>query len=312
MTSAMGEIEGVPPPTRPALAPALAPRGAPLAATGARWLAATAAVAAALVALGSACLEALHPRRPLSPFAPALAVLGVLVALLFWLTLRAEELRLGRELRIARTGTSALRAAALRRRQQGSVLSRLLSTRLGAAAILLAQGDRSDALDALGRRAPLMEGGRLDRLRAIVTADLERESGTSIGLEQCIEILRAMAPMGNREADLYRTHVLVKAILERGDPERGLAVLPELEASRDDEARVYAAWLRVWFDLDGGDGRPPYERHEGSDVHDASWRSLSEGELRRAALLGRAHGADRLVEKLEARLASIAPPVEGE
>jgi hypothetical protein len=309
MTAAMGEIAQAPLPVQ---AHAPTPRGAPLVATGARWLAATAVLAAAIVGGVSACLAAVHARRPLSSFAPALAVLGALVAALLWVTLRAEELRLARELRIARTGTSALRAAAARRRQQGSLLSRLLSTRLGIAAVLLAQGDRSDALDALGRRAPLMEGGRLDRLRAVVNADLERESGTSIGLEQCIEILRAMTPMNNREADLYRTHVLVKAILERGDPERGLAFLPELETSRDDEARVYVAWLRVWFDLDGGEGRPANERHEVDEQRGAPWRPLSEGELRRAALLGRAHGADKLVEKLETRLASIAPPLQGE
>src|ERR1035438_8728063 len=146
-----------------------AERGVPLVATTARWLAVTAILAFVLVVVAEGYLTASHSPRPLSSLSPAIAAVCAAMGAILWLTLLSEELRLGRELRIARTGTAALRVGVTRRRQQGSVLTRLLSTRLGTAAVLLAQGERADALDALGRRAPLMEGGRLDRLRAMVT-----------------------------------------------------------------------------------------------------------------------------------------------
>ena len=62
-----------------------------------------------------------------------------------------------------------------------------------------------------------------------------------------------MALIGNREADLYRMHVLVKAILEQGDADTAIDLVEKLAASTDDDERVYAAWLRVWFDLDEQD-----------------------------------------------------------
>jgi hypothetical protein len=110
-----------------------------------------------------------------------------------------------------------------------------------------------------------------------------------------------MSRIGSREADLYRTHVLVKALLEQGDAEGAGEVARELDASRDDEERVYVVWLRTWFDLDVN-----------LPAADLPWPPLSQGELRMAALLARAHGADKLVEKLQARMAAIARSVEGE
>ena len=58
---------------------------------------------------------------------------------------------------------------------------------------------------------------------------------------------------------------------------------------------LYATWLRVWFDLDA---EAAGYRH--------AWPALPEGQLRMAALMARAHGADKLVEKLEERVSSIA------
>ncbi len=104
------------------------------------------------------------------------------------------------------------------------------------------------------------------------------------------------APTGNREADLYRTHVLVKALLEQGDAEGALEMYRTLEKSTDEDDLVYATWLRVWFELEAA-------AEEGED-----WPALSEGQLRMAALLARTHGAEKLVEMLEARIASVAPP----
>jgi hypothetical protein len=106
-----------------------------------------------------------------------------------------------------------------------------------------------------------------------------------------------MDPLGNREADLYRIHVLVKALLEQGDPDGALEVLGALEPSRDDEQQLYVAWLRVWFELDT---EAAGTRH--------AWPALAEGQLRMATLLARAHGAEKLVQKLEERVSSIAHP----
>ena len=107
--------------------------------------------------------------------------------------------------------------------------------------------------------------------------------------------MRELGPTGNREADLYRTHVMVKALLEQGDPEGGLELYRSLAGTKDDDERVYATWLRVWFDLEAG-------ADDGDD-----WPVLSEGELRMAMLLARTHGADKLVEMLETRLPAVAP-----
>jgi hypothetical protein len=278
-----------------------ADRGAPLVATWPRWALSAGGLTAAFVGAVWGYLVFTHSERPLASFAWLIGGVGALVALLVYAILRAEESRLARELRTARAGTAVLRGMATRRRQQQPFLARLFSTKLGLAAVLLADGDRGGALDVLATTPILMQGGRLDRLKAIVEADVERASGNSVGLERCVGRLRAMSPVGNREADLYRTHVLVKALLEQGDAEGAVEVLGELEASRDDEQRLYVAWLRVWFDLDA----------EAADYRHA-WPALGEGELRLAMLLARAHGAEKLVEKLEERVSSIArPPLRG-
>ena len=187
-----------------------------------------------------------------------------------------------------------------RRKRQTPVLSRLFSTRLGVAAVLVAEGDRSAALDAAAAGSWLMRGGRLDKLRRVVEADAERAGGTSVDLERCVRRLRDMAPIGNREADLYRVHVLVKAILEQGDADAASDLVEKLAASTDDDERVYAAWLRVWFDLD--------EQDAGYRTSSSPLGALGEGELRMATLLARSQGAEKLVEKLQARIGSVARP----
>src|SRR5579883_2187194 len=307
-------------------------RGAPLVATWGRWAAATAALAAALVVGLEVYVTLSRSERSVGSLSGALVGAGALLAAFAWVTLRAEELRLARELRTARTGTSALRTLVAGRRAGRSLWTRLLSTQLGQAAVLLADGDRSQALDVLAGGSPLMRGGRLERLRAVVEADLERAGGGATGQRACIERLRALPRVGNREADLYRTHVLVKASLELGDRPAGEALASDLRASRDDEERIYIVWLGAWFGFDGFEdgagagagagagpgagagagadapaaaGAPPPR-----DTHSRQWAAASEGELRVAALLARAHGADQLVALLDARIASIARPPE--
>lgn len=272
-------------------------RGAPLVATWARWAASAAALVAALVGAAQAYIVFTRSDRTLASFAWLLVGGGVLLALLVLSALRAEEARLARELRTARTGTAALRGIVLRRRAQLPGVMRLFATRLGEGAVLLADGDRDAAVDVLAGGSPLLRGGRLERLRALVEADVERASGTPEGFERCAEQLRAIEPVGNREAELYRTHVLVKSLLERGDGEGAMQALRAIESSADEEQLVYVAWLRVWFDLDA----------EAADYR-TTWPALPEGLLRMAALLARAHGAEKLVEKLEARVSSIARP----
>jgi len=273
-------------------------RGFPIVATPSRWLFSTAALVAAFVAAVEGYLGFTHVGRTLASFAWLIALVAVAVTALVHATLGAEESRLTRELRTARTGTGVLRGLVARRRQQVPLLARLFSTKLGLAAVLLADGDREGALEILRNGSPvMMRGGRLDCLRAVVDADLERAGGTSAGLERCVERLRAMDPLGNREADLYRTHVLVKGLLQQGDPDEAIEILAALEPSRDDEQQLYVAWLRVWFDLDA---EAAGYRH--------AWPALAEGQLRMATLLARAHGAEKLVEKLEERVSSIAQP----
>src|ERR1700722_17086392 len=158
-------------------------RGLPVVATTARWLLSAAALVAAVVAAVEAYLAFSHVDRTLGSFAWLIALVAVTVTALVRAILRAEESRLARELRTARTGTAVLRGLVARRRQQMPLLTRLFSTKLGLAAVLLAEGDREGALDVLGSSSPvMMRGGRLDGLRAIVDADLERATGTAGGL----------------------------------------------------------------------------------------------------------------------------------
>jgi hypothetical protein len=268
----------------------------PLVATTPRWAASSAALTLMLGAAIEGFVLFTHSARPLSSFAGWIAGATVVGSLLLFVLLRAEESRLSRELRTARAGTPVLRGLVAGRRQQLPFFARLCSTKLGMAAVLLADGDRDGAKDALATASGFMRAGRLEKLRAILDADLERATGTPVGLERCVQRLRAMAPIGHREADLYRLHVLVKAVLAQGDGETGFELASEIEAGagaeKDDDARVYVTWLRVWFDLDG--------------EPDAPWPPLGEGDIRMATLVARAHGAERLVDKLEERLSAIA------
>jgi hypothetical protein len=267
-----------------------------LVATFPRWALTTVALASGFVVAVQAYLTFTHSERTLASMAGLVGGFVVVEAGLVLAGLRTEEARLARELRTARTGTAALRGLTIKRRQQAPFLTRLFATRLGYAAVLLAEGDRQGAMAAMAGGSPLMRGGRLERLRDVIDADDERATGTSVGLERCVGRLRAMHPTGNREADLYRTLVLTKALLAQGDADGGLELYRTLVPTGDDEQQIYATWLRVWFDLEAG--------AEEGEV----WPPLTEGQLRVATLLARAHGAEKLVERLEARIASVAPP----
>lgn len=262
-------------------------RGLPLVATRARWALFAALACGAMCTLGYGYISFSHSERTFESLTPWLASGAAAVALITFAMLRAEESRLARELRTARTGTTLIRDMVVRRRQRLPIFLRLGTTTLGTAAVLLADGDRSAALDALAANSPLMGTGRLRRLREVIEADADRASSSMAGLARCIDTLRTGARIGNAEADRYRTHVLVKAVLQQADADVGTQILEELAHAKDEEERVYAVWLRVWFDL----GRA---------------ESLTEGELRIAALLARTHGADDLVKKLDERIAQIA------
>jgi hypothetical protein len=275
----------------------------PIVATHLRWIASSAAAAVALAVAVEAVVLFTHSARPLASFVEPIGIAALIASVLLFVLLRAEESRLTRELRMARTGTPVLRGLVAGRRQHLPFFARICSTKLGMAAVLLADGDRDAALDALATASGLMRWGRLEKLRAILDADLERSAGTSAGLERCVQQLRGMSSIGHREADLYRIHVLVKAVLAQGDGDVGLELAKELagadrgKQADDDDARLYVTWLRVWFDLD--------QDAEGADA-DMPWPPLSDGDIRMATLVARSHGAERLVSKLEERLSAIA------
>jgi hypothetical protein len=275
-------------------------RGLALVATWRRWGVGSAALIVAVVAGTEGAMGFVGAHRPLGSLATPMALAAAVGSLLFLGTLRAEESRLARELRLARIGTPALRESTLARRDRAPFFARLLSTQLGFAAVLLAEGDPAGAASALAGASALTRGGRVDALRAIVDADVERARGTPAARTASIETLRGAAPLGNREADLYRDHVLSKAVLEAGDSDTAFDLACELVASPDDDRRVYATWLRIWFDFEGA-ADPP-----GPGRADDPWPPLTEGDVRVATLVARAQGADSLVTKLEARLLAIA------
>lgn len=262
-------------------------KGAPLVATTTRWLAFAVGEAGAIVGLGYLYVSLSHGKTTLADLAVLLGIAVVVVALVTLAVLRSEEARLARELRTARTGTPAIRTMVLDRRQRSPMLLRALSTSLGTAAVLVAEGDRSGALDALSTASPLMAGGALQRLRAVIDADVQRASGTPAGLSLCIDALRSMEPLANREAERYRKHVLVKAVLGQADGDLAEKLYAELAASNDEDERVYAAWLRAWFEIEGP--------------------APTDGELRLALLLARSQGAVDLAKKLEAALEPPSP-----
>lgn len=275
----------------------------PIVATHLRWVVSSAVATMALAAAVEAVVLFTHSARPPTSFAQPIGIAAVIASVLLFVLLRAEESRLTRELRMARTGTPVLRGLVAGRRQQLPFFARLCSTKLGMAAVLLADGNRDAAIDALATASGLMRWGRLETLRAVVDADLERSAGTSAGLQRCVQLLRNMPNVGHREADLYRIHVLVKTVLALGDGEVGWELANELagadrgKQADDDDVRLYVTWLRVWFDLD--------QDVEGADG-DVSWPPLADGDIRMATLVARSHGAERLVSKLEERLSAIA------
>lgn len=271
-----------------------------LVATWTRWAVCAGALGGAFVAAVEAYLVFSRSERTLASFAAPLALACAVAALMVLALLRAEESRLARELRTARTGTDALRSLVLRRRTQAPFFARLFSTGLGTAAVCLAEGDSAGALDAMRVGSALMRGGRLDVLAEVVDADVERCRNNSVSLERCVQRLRAMSPLPNREAELYRLHVLVKALLQQGDADGAAELVEELAkgAGTDDDRRMYATWLQVWFDMDAPEG----------DYRTAGAQPLPEGDLRVAALVARSQGAEKLLEKIEARLSSVAEP----
>src|SRR5579884_2000325 len=117
------------------------PRGVPLVATWTRWAASASAVAAGLVLLAEGCVLVAHSGRTLASFGGWLVLACAVQAPLVLALLRAEELRLSRELRTARTGTPALRAMVAHRRAQAPFFARSFSSGLGTAAVLLADGE---------------------------------------------------------------------------------------------------------------------------------------------------------------------------
>jgi hypothetical protein len=268
------------------------------------------ALAGGFVAAVEGYLVFTRSERTLASYAVPLALGCALAALLVLALLRAEESRVARELRTARTGTEALRSLVLRRRSQAPFFARLFSTGLGTAAVCLAEGDSAGAIDAMRVGSALMRGGRLDALAEVVDADVERCRNNSVSLERCVQRLRSMSQLPNREAELYRLHVLVKALLQQGDAEGAAELVEELdkggaagEGPRDndgtaDDRRMYATWLRVWFDMDAPEG----------DYRTAAAQPIPEGDLRMAALVARSQGAEKLLEKIETRLSYVAQP----
>ena len=222
------------------------------------------------------------------PYELAAAILG---SILVFALLRGEEARLQRELRTARAGSSVARQIALRRSGTAPWYVRLVSTTLGRAAMSLADGDLEAAQRALRGNSLTLGVGRLGRLRAVVDADLRRGIGAEASLGDAIRALYNMDPLPNLEAERYRIHVLVKALLEQADGATAHHLAHDLAQNADHEQRVYAVWLKAWFKLDD---LPP----------------LAEGDLRRALLLARNHGADDLVQRLTAELAPQVPSGE--
>jgi hypothetical protein len=277
-------------------------RGTALVATWQRWAVGTMVLIVAVVVATEGALGFVGAHRALGSLAGPMAIAAAVGSLLLLGTLRAEESRLARELRVARTGTAALRESTIARRDRAPFFARLLSTQLGFAAVLLAEGDPAGASSALAGASTLTRGGRVDELRALVDADIVRAGKSATVRTECIERLRDARPLGNREADLYRIHVLSKAVLEQGDADLAVDLARDLATAPDDDHRVYATWLRVWFDFDAAEDGDP------DGAGGRPWPALREGDVRLAALVARAQGADSLVTKLEERLVAIARP----
>ncbi len=265
-----------------------------LLATPARWAAGSALAAALAWPLARALGGPLGARDAVLWAGGAAA----LASGALFLYLRGEEARLCRELRVARSGTSVQRRTLLRRRRPSPyfglamfwyaavrVLAALASTTLGYAAVLLAEGDVDVADATLRGFGQALSFGDLRALRSVVAADLLRARGGEVALGEAIRAMVAIPPMAHVEAERYRVHVLVKALLEQADDATARALAEDLKARADDDVRVYLVWLATWFD----------------------WTHLDapgDAEMRRALLLARAHGAVDLVGRLESQLAA--------
>jgi hypothetical protein len=272
--------------------------GPKLLATPARWSAGILLLAGLAWAAAAGLPPWFGPERERLPIC---AIAWAVLSGALWLYLRGEEARLTHELRVARGGTSVQRRTLLRRRRPTPyfgiamfwyaavrVLAALASTTLGYAAVLVAEGDLQAARAALGGFAQLLALGPLRELKTVVAADLERAVGTEESLATAIKALFSTPPMAHVEAERYRVHVLVKALLQQGDEATARAVAEDLKGTDDGELRVYSVWLRTWFE----------------------WTHLdapSDADVRMALLLARTHGAVDLVARLEAALGPALP-----
>ena len=254
------------------------PSHARLVFTPVRALAATVTCAAVITALLAAAHVILHKFS-----AETLATFGacawLLVTTLLLVFLYGEESRLARELRTARVGSEIARTQAIRRRKRAPWFARFTAPPHGFAALLVTEGDSVAAHETLSSGSPLFYGGALATLRKAVEADAARDEGEA-ALGESIRTLLELPDLHAPEVDHYRTHVLVKAILQLGDPLTARDVEADLGASPDDEVRMYALWLRTWFDLT------------------SSSPEVDEGERRRAALMARNSGAVDLATRL--------------
>ncbi len=220
-------------------------------------------------------------------------LLGAVLTLIGWLSLRTEDARLGRELRIAYAGTVTAREQAVRRRLRASWFSRLFMPPHGLAALLLASGDPESVLDLLATGSPLylaVLGQRLGHLRKVIAAGARASVAASRTDDEDGEARSAALTelLATRELDTgagdvtrFRAFVLARAVLEAGDVLTARELAFDFLASPDADVRLYAEWLRVWFDLD-----------------DPALAIADEGERRRAALHAVNAGARDLAEKL--------------
>jgi hypothetical protein len=215
--------------------------------------------------------------EPIGSGPPLFAAL--LTLLVVALHLLAEEKRLVTELRTARAGTGVMRQLALRRRRATPWFVRWISTSVGSAAVLLAEGEVGAAEHALAWSSPLFWGKSLGALRAVVEADAKRARGDEASLGEAIRALYGMDPLSHPEAERYRLHVLVKALLEQADGATARELAETLALDPDEDRRVYWVWLRAWFGLD-------------------QLPQPASADIALARLLARAHGADDLVKRL--------------
>jgi hypothetical protein len=230
-------------------------------------------------------------------------LLGLILLVTGLISLRTEDARLTRELRIAYAGTVTAREQAVRRRLRASWFTRLFMPPHGLAALLLASGDPESVIDLLATGSPLylaVLGARLGHLRAIITAGArasvaaaaaatagsdendENDEARSAALVTLLAT-RGLDVGGSADLARFRAFVLARAVLETGDVLTARELAFDLKASRDADVRLYAEWLRTWFDLD-----------------DPGLQPEGEGERRRAALHAVNAGARDLAEKLTA------------